>query len=134
MNLNLQKLEAGHRRKVEERDALVKRCVDLEETNSRLVQLVAERGFLADTPVDTRPSWKPPSSRSSDSHAGGTEITNQHLLTLLGHPQHEYFTKSSKAPSRQPSRSLKDDQASTARRPSLGDPLLLDLEEDAYPL
>jgi predicted ArsR family transcriptional regulator len=46
MNLNLQKLEGIQRRKAEQTEALVKRCVDLEETNKRLVQLVAERGVF----------------------------------------------------------------------------------------
>lgn len=61
MNLNLQKLEGIQRRKAETTEALVKRCVDLEETNKRLVQLLAERGVFAQEPqiINISP---PPSS------------------------------------------------------------------------
>ncbi len=71
----------------------------------------------------------------------GTEVSNHQLLTLLGlphqHVQTEYFARTSKPLSRQPSRSLKASSSrqsdTTARRPA--DPLLLDFEEEeSYPL
>ncbi len=41
MNANLQKLGTIQKKKAEQTDALVKRCIDLEETNQKLVNIIA---------------------------------------------------------------------------------------------
>ncbi len=46
MNLNLQKLEQIHRKKAESAEALVQRCMSLEETNKKLVQCISDMNVL----------------------------------------------------------------------------------------
>lgn len=43
MNVNLQKLANVHRKKAEQADVLVKRCLDLEESNKKLIVMLGER-------------------------------------------------------------------------------------------
>jgi hypothetical protein len=41
MNINLQKLGNIQKKKADQTDALVKRCIELEETNQKLVNIIA---------------------------------------------------------------------------------------------
>jgi hypothetical protein len=45
MNINLQKLQGIQKKKAEQTDSLVKRCVELEEINHKLVNLIASQGL-----------------------------------------------------------------------------------------
>jgi hypothetical protein len=45
MNINLQKLQGIQKKKAEQTDSLVKRCVELEEINQKLVNLIASQGL-----------------------------------------------------------------------------------------
>lgn len=42
MNINLQKLNNLNKKKADQADALVKRCIDLEESNKKLLQIITD--------------------------------------------------------------------------------------------